>query len=129
MNWTEIAEYCALGIEIAAGAVIVIGLILAGIRALRVGLKQSAWDLAYEQLRVTTGRALLLGLELLVAADIILTILAPNELDAIAVLGLTILVRTFLSMALQVEIDGRWPWHAANREAMAIQPGEGQASE
>lgn len=129
MNWTEIAEYCALGIEIAAGAVIVIGLILAGIRALRVGLMQSAWDLAYEQLRVTTGRALLLGLELLVAADIILTILAPNELDAIAVLGLTILVRTFLSMALQVEIDGHWPWHAANREAKAIQPGEGQASE
>ncbi|MGM0555787.1 MAG: DUF1622 domain-containing protein [Myxococcota bacterium] len=114
MTLIELAEYSALGIEAAAGVVIVVGLIVAAIRALLVGVKKGRWDQSYERLRQSTGRALLLGLELLVAADIIQTIIAPTRLHTIAVLGLTILIRTFLSMALQVEIDGRWPWQTGD---------------
>ena len=56
------------------------------------------------------GFALLLGLEILVAADIVRTVALDSTLQAIAVLGLLVLIRTFLSWALVVEIEGRWPW-------------------
>lgn len=113
MDLIEIAKYAALGIEVAAGIAIVVGLLLAGARALWVGIRKRDWAKSYEFLRQLTGRALLLGLELLVAADIIQTIIAPTNIDAILALGLTIVIRTFLSIALQVEIEGHLPWRAA----------------
>jgi len=56
------------------------------------------------------GRALLLGLEILVAADIVRTVALEATLPSVLVLGLLVLIRTFLSWSLVVEIDGRWPW-------------------
>lgn len=56
------------------------------------------------------GRAILTGLELLVAADIIRTVAIDPTLQSVLVLGLIVLIRTFLSFSLEVEIDGRWPW-------------------
>jgi uncharacterized membrane protein len=56
------------------------------------------------------GRAILLGLEFLVAGDIIRTVVVDPTLDNVIVLGLVVLIRTFLSMTLQLEVDGRWPW-------------------
>jgi uncharacterized membrane protein len=56
------------------------------------------------------GRAILTGLELLVAADIIRTVAIDPTLESVAVLGVIVLIRTFLSFSLEVEIDGRWPW-------------------
>jgi uncharacterized membrane protein len=56
------------------------------------------------------GRTLLLGLEILVAADIIRTVALDPTLESVAVLGLLVLIRTFLSWSLVVEIEGRWPW-------------------
>ena len=64
----------------------------------------------YQNLKVSLGRALLLGLEILVAADIIRTVALEATLESVAVLGLLVLIRTFLSWALVVEIEGRWPW-------------------
>lgn len=58
------------------------------------------------------GRRLIIGLELLVAADIIRTIALDLTLDRVAALGLLILIRTFLSWALEVEMNGRWPWQS-----------------
>jgi len=62
------------------------------------------------------GKALLLGLEILVAADIVRTVVLEPTLQSIAVLGLLVLIRTFLSWALVVEIEGRWPWQPAREE-------------
>ena len=56
------------------------------------------------------GRAILTGLELLVAADIIRTVAVDPTLESVLVLGLIVIIRTFLSFSLEVEIDGRWPW-------------------
>jgi uncharacterized membrane protein len=61
-------------------------------------------------LKISLGRALLLGLEILVAADIVRTVALEASLESVAVLGLLVLIRTFLSWALVVEIEGRWPW-------------------
>jgi uncharacterized membrane protein len=69
--------------------------------------------LAYEKVRSTFGRSVLLGLELLVAGDIIRTVAVDPTLDNLLVLGLLVVIRTFLSWSLEVEIDGHWPWQAA----------------
>ena len=63
-----------------------------------------------QKLKVRLGKALLLGLEILVAADIIRTVALEATLQSVSVLGLLVLIRTFLSWALVVEIEGRWPW-------------------
>ncbi len=65
---------------------------------------------AYRRFRLNLGRAILLGLEFLVAADIIRTVSQRPTLDGVLVLGLIVLIRTFLSFTLTVELEGRWPW-------------------
>lgn len=64
----------------------------------------------YQRYRQRLGRSLLLGLELLVAADIVRTVTLQLRLESLASLGLLVVIRTFLSWALEVEIEGRWPW-------------------
>ena len=64
----------------------------------------------YRKLRHDLGRAILLGLELMVAADIIRTVSEEPTLQGVTVLGIIVLIRTFLSVALSVELEGRWPW-------------------
>ena len=66
--------------------------------------------------RKTLGRSILTGLELLVAADIIRTVAVEPTMESVLVLGLIVLIRTFLSFSLEVEIDGKWPWQQARRE-------------
>jgi uncharacterized membrane protein len=108
MPWfKEIAEVVGLAIDAAGVLVIVLGLLVAMARFALRG-RQSA-D-AYRQLRQDIGRGILLGLELLVAADIIRTVAVTPTLEGVLILGLIILIRTFLSVALQVELEGRWPW-------------------
>lgn len=65
---------------------------------------------AYEHYRMLLGKALLVGLELLVAADIIRTVALDSSLRNIATLGALVVVRTFLGWSLTVEIEGHWPW-------------------
>jgi hypothetical protein len=77
-----------------------------GFRYLRVPRDLSS----YRTLRATMGRAILPGLERMVAADIIYTVAVESTLDTVLVLGLIVLIRTFISLSLEVEISGRWPW-------------------
>ena len=80
--------------------------------------KQGRTVNAYRLCRQDMGRAILLGLEFLVAGDIIRTVVVDPTLDNVIVLGLIVLIRTFLSLALQLEVEGRWPWqHGNNTEA------------
>lgn len=74
---------------------------------------------AYENLRRFLGRALLLGLEFLVAGDIIKTVAIEPTMDSVLVLALIVLVRTVLSVSIDVEIDGHWPWDATRQELAA----------
>lgn len=67
-------------------------------------------DTAFRIFRQNIGRAILLGLEFLVAGDIIRTVVVSPTMDNVEVLGLIVLIRTFLSMSLQLELEGRWPW-------------------
>jgi len=64
----------------------------------------------YRRFRRQLGRSILLGLELLVAADIIRTVAVTPTLDSVLVLALIVAIRTFLSFSLELEITGRWPW-------------------
>jgi uncharacterized membrane protein len=101
-------------------AVETIGLVIdgAGVAAIVVGVLFAAWRYVgglrdpsgYRRLRQDLGRGILLGLEFLVAADIIRTVAVVPTLDGVLVLGLIVVIRTFLSMSLQVELEGRWPW-------------------
>ncbi|ATB50632.1 DUF1622 domain-containing protein [Corallococcus macrosporus] len=77
---------------------------------------------AYRRFRLNLGRAILLGLEFLVAADIIRTVSQRPTLNGVLVLGLIVLIRTFLSFTLTVELEGRWPWQHRDDVAGPIHP-------
>jgi uncharacterized membrane protein len=91
-------------------AIVVLGLVVASAMFLSRALRSDQFDSVYRSYRQGLGRAILLGLEFLVAADIIRTVAVDPTFQSAGVLALIVLIRTFLSMALQVEIDGRWPW-------------------
>ena len=110
LEWIELA---ALAIEILAVALIVIAIFYAMARYLAEVLSKPGSKYIpdrYQRLKTSLGRTLLLGLEILVAADIVRTVALDSTLEAVAILGLLVLIRTFLSWSLVVEIEGRWPW-------------------
>jgi uncharacterized membrane protein len=106
-------EYAALLIEILAVTIIIVAIIVALARYLFRYATQRTADNLYHQLKVSLGKALLLGLEFLVAADIVRTVALEATLESVIVLGLLVLIRTFLSWSLVVEIEGHWPWRHA----------------
>ena len=105
-------ESAGAWIDIAGVVVIVTGTAIATIAFVRRWLAGGLAD-AYVGYRHNLGRAILLGLELLVAADIIRTVAVAPTLQNVLLLGLIVLIRTFLSVALEVELEGRWPWRRA----------------
>jgi uncharacterized membrane protein len=109
----EIIEWAALAIEILGATVIVAGVIRVVITRGTVRyLFQLDKPGAFESYKHQLGRSLLLGLEFLVAGDVVRTVALEPTLVNVAVLGLLVLIRTFLSWSLAVEIEGRWPWQA-----------------
>ena len=113
LEWIEVA---ALVIGILAVVIILGATFYALGHYFFRGIMRDEHEDQYRKLKVRLGRALLLGLEILVAADIIRTVALEATLQSVVVLGLLVLVRTFLSWALVVEIEGRWPWQP-EREA------------
>lgn len=111
-SFQQTMETVGMSVDAAGVAVIVIGIAAATVRALLQapppGLDRYA---AYRQ---SLGRAILLGLELLVAGDIIKTVAVAPTLQNMAVLGAIVVIRTFLSFSLELEINGRWPWQKPN---------------
>jgi uncharacterized membrane protein len=106
----EAIRWITRGIEIIGIAVIVIGAATALVAFLReLGAKRDK-AARISDLRSDLGRSILLGLEFLVAADIVNTVAIHPTLDSLAILAGIVLIRTFLSFALEVEIEGRWPW-------------------
>ena len=108
MTFLEVIEFIGATIDVAGVVVIVVGAIVATVLALRGLLRRSGP--VYAPFRRFLGRSILLGLELLVAADIIKTVAISPTLESVVVLGGIVLIRTFLSFSLELEITGRWPW-------------------
>ena len=119
----RIIEWCALGIEVFAVSVIVGGVVLLAITRGTVRylfqLKRAG---AYESYKMELGRPLLMGLTLLVAADVIQTVALELTLRNVAVLGLLVVVRTLLSWTLALEMEGHWPWQTKTRDEELVTP-------
>jgi uncharacterized membrane protein len=104
-------------VEVAGIATLVVGGLYA-LGAFGVQVARRARADSYEELRRSLGRSILLGLEILVAADIIRTIAITPTFTSVGVLGLIVVVRTFLSFSLEAELDGQWPWRKARDRHM-----------
>jgi uncharacterized membrane protein len=109
MTFADVMEHAAQGFEAIGAAVLVVGLVWSVVLAVRTW-RSTDGRAAYRTLRETFGGALLLGLEILVAADLVRTVAVAPTVQNVGVLGLIVLIRTFLSFSLQVEIDGVLPW-------------------
>jgi uncharacterized membrane protein len=103
--------------------VVVVGLVLATVAFARAVLAPDAASgeehTPYRVYRQAIGRAILLGLEFLVAADIIRTVAVDPTFESVGVLAIIVAVRTFLSFTLDVELEGRWPWQQERKPAPA----------
>lgn len=126
----EWIEYAALAIEILAVAIILVAIFYSVFRYSVRGIFEPQAAGRYQELKLQLGRTLLLGLEILVAADIVRTVALEATLESVVILGLLVLVRTFLSWALVVEIEGHWPWSARSVvEELHVQSREGGSVE
>ena len=104
----EFIHYSTKGIEIAGVIVIIGGAIFATFTYLKS--YRNATESSYEAFRKQLGRSILLGLEFLVAADIIATVAIKPSIESVAILGLIVMIRTFLSFSLGIELEGKLPW-------------------
>ena len=113
MDFESVFVVVALGFEAIGALSMIVGFLIAivlGWRALRRGQGGNA---AFSVLRTTLGAAILLGLEVLVAADLIRTITSKPSMEDALILGIIVLIRTILSMSIQIEIEGMLPWRRA----------------
>jgi uncharacterized membrane protein len=108
-------------VELVGVLLILVG---AGVASVRFVLRwwSSGLEPAYREYRQDLGRAILLGLEFLVAGDIINTVAVNPTFRSVGVLAGIVVIRTFLSFSLEVEIEGHWPW--ARAQEAAASPGE-----
>ena len=108
MAYNDVIEKIGMTIDGAGVIVIVVGAVIAfGVAFVRLAHREA--DI-YRRFRQRLGQTILLGLELLVAGDIVRTVAAQPSLRSVAILGGIVVIRTFLSFSLEVEINGRWPW-------------------
>ncbi len=126
---TRWVEHAATGIELLAVVIIVAVILTATVLYVSQVLAQQADVLTYKNYRQQVARALLLGLEILVAADVIRTVALEPTLQNVLVLGLLVLIRTFLGWSLVVEIEERWPWQPLRVETEGSHAGSKGARE
>jgi uncharacterized membrane protein len=120
MDYSDVVDKVAQVVDGAGVAVIVIGAVIAaGAAALRLERHQAG---TYRLFRLQLGQAILLGLELLVAGDIVRTVATTPTLTDVGVLALIVLIRTFLSFSLEVELTGNWPWRNHSRSGGGAAP-------
>lgn len=112
-SFSWIIEPVAKGVELAGVSTIVIGALLALGRYL---FNFQDGERSYSTLRHDLGKAILLGLEFLVAGDIIATVTVDPTMTQVLILGLIVIIRTFLSFSLEVELEGQWPWQKKRKK-------------
>ncbi len=114
MTFEEWMEAVVHGFEIVGVAILVAGSVAALVGYV-VALARGRREGAFEHVRQAIGRAILLGLEVLIIADIVLTITVDTTLESALTLGLVVLVRTFLSFSLEIELEGALPWRRGEK--------------
>ena len=114
MTFTSVVDHVGTVVDGAGVAIIALGAVIATVFALiRLGGREPD---VYRRYRQQLGRTILLGMELLVAADIVRTVAVTPTIRSVSVLAVIVLIRTFLSFSLELEITGRWPWQKAPPE-------------
>lgn len=115
MHIHETMEWVVTGFEITGVAILAIGSLLVLLSA-AVTLRHGNPRAAYKRARQDVGRVILLGLEILIIADIVLTITVERTLESALTLGIIVLVRTFLSFSLEIELEGVPPWRRSSTD-------------
>ena len=130
MTFETAVEWVIRAFE-AAGVAVLAGGSLVALWAYIRDVRRIDRATAYKNLRANFGRTILLGLEILIMADIVLTVTIESTLESAAALGLVVLVRTFLSFSLEIELDGVAPWRrrAVEREEAAERAAAGRTVE
>ncbi|BBX34500.1 hypothetical protein MMAG44476_28454 [Mycolicibacterium mageritense DSM 44476 = CIP 104973] len=113
MRVAEFFEQATTAFEVLGVLSMVLGFLFAFVLAIRAWRRTGDGSRAFKTLRDSLGGAILLGLELLVAADIVKTVTATPSLTDAAVLGMIVLIRTVLSISIEIEVDGVAPWRKA----------------
>lgn len=112
MDFDDAVDLVGRAIEAVGITVIVLGILVSLARYARHALAARGSGNGYGEVRRSIGRSILLGLELLVAGDIIRTVVVDPTFESVGVLAVIVAIRTFLSFTLEVEITSRWPWQA-----------------
>lgn len=120
-DWVDLVGKAIDGVGV---AVIVVGILAATLWAALSSRRLDGGDL-FRTYRRGIGKSILLGLEFLVAADIITTVAVSPSFRSAGVLAIIVMIRTFLSMALQLELDGRWPWQRPSAASQMTDPPPG----
>lgn len=115
MQFTEIISVAGYAIEAVGVLVVVVGSCISSVIFART-FRSLPEGTAYRIYRRQLGRSIILGLEFLIAGDIIRTVVVADTLENVAILGLIILIRSFLSVTLHLEVEGRWPWQAEKND-------------
>jgi uncharacterized membrane protein len=115
VTFHDTTERVVHGFELAGVAILVVGSLLAFASA-AAALRRGDGRAAYQRARQNVGRAILLGLEVLIIADIVLTITVDRTFDSALTLGMIVLVRTFLSFSLEIELEGTLPWRRGSTD-------------
>jgi uncharacterized membrane protein len=115
VDFQSVIESAGRVIDAAGVVAVVVGAVLAAVFAATRLIRSESG--VYQRFRRFLGRSILLGLELLVAADIIRTVAVTPTIDSVAVLAVIVVIRTFLSWSLELEITGRWPWQKGAQPA------------
>lgn len=103
----------AVGFEVVGAAAMLVGFVIAVVLGIRTITRGESGSRAFSTVRTALGSAILLGLEVLVAADLIRTITSRPSIEDVVILGVVVLIRTVLSMSIQIEIEGVLPWRRA----------------
>ncbi len=118
-----VTRYPATGLEVAGVLVILLGALVSTALAVTRYVRRPVPEGVYRDYRRQLSRAILLGLELLVAADIIRTVAITPTYRSVGVLAAIVVIRTFLSFTLEVEVSGKWPWqHQTEGSAPPLRP-------
>lgn len=105
-----IFQYIILALEYASAGIIVFGLLSSAVYAIIRLIKKSNKEELYQSFRIKVGRSIILGLEVLIAADIIRSLTLQFTFQSVGLLAIIVIIRTFLSFSLELEMTGKWPW-------------------